>query len=121
MQRYEIVNGIVKIEGETNKAVMDEEGDKCVEGIESWLTHVKFLKLYQCINLEMGWHNLKCRKRSAWLLANCDENEWNCGWGGTWIVVPYLMSSICWFENVCYDLIFADIDFRAGWSGSQVS
>ena len=33
MQRYEIVNGVMKVEGETNEAMMDEEGDKSVEGI----------------------------------------------------------------------------------------
>ncbi|PPR94944.1 hypothetical protein GOBAR_AA25725 [Gossypium barbadense] len=43
-KRYEIVNGIVKVEGETNEAVMDEEGDKCVEekGVpDFWQTAMK--------------------------------------------------------------------------------
>ncbi|XP_022715144.1 nucleosome assembly protein 1;4-like [Durio zibethinus] len=43
-KRYEIVNGLVKVEGETNEAVMDKEGDKGVEekGVpDFWLTAMK--------------------------------------------------------------------------------
>ncbi|XWS20149.1 hypothetical protein CRYUN_Cryun31cG0075800 [Craigia yunnanensis] len=43
-KRYEIVNGVMKVEGETNEAVMDKEGDKIVEekGVpDFWLTAMK--------------------------------------------------------------------------------
>ncbi|XVF74406.1 hypothetical protein PTKIN_Ptkin13bG0108000 [Pterospermum kingtungense] len=43
-KRYEIVNGLMKVEGETNEAVMNEEGDKGAEekGVpEFWLTAMK--------------------------------------------------------------------------------
>lgn len=32
MQRYEIVNGVVEVEGVTNEAPMDQEEDKATEG-----------------------------------------------------------------------------------------
>ncbi|XVF25132.1 hypothetical protein REPUB_Repub13aG0187500 [Reevesia pubescens] len=43
-KRYEIVNGVIKVEGEKNEAVIDEEGDKGVEekGVpDFWLTAMK--------------------------------------------------------------------------------
>ncbi|XP_039070795.1 nucleosome assembly protein 1;4-like [Hibiscus syriacus] len=43
-KRYEIVNGIAKVEGETNEAMIDKEGDGCVEekGVpDFWLTAMK--------------------------------------------------------------------------------
>ncbi|XP_021293981.1 nucleosome assembly protein 1;4 isoform X2 [Herrania umbratica] len=43
-KRYEIVNGVLKVEGETNEAVMDGEGNKSAEenGVpDFWLTAMK--------------------------------------------------------------------------------
>ncbi|KAE8657491.1 Nucleosome assembly protein 1 [Hibiscus syriacus] len=41
-KRYEIVNGRAKVEGETNAAVIDKEGDGSVEGVpDFWLTAMK--------------------------------------------------------------------------------
>lgn len=45
LQRYEIVNGIVEVEGATNEALIDQEEDKATEGNFIVLSELYFLGL----------------------------------------------------------------------------
>lgn len=63
LQRYEIVNGVVEVEGVANEAPADKEEDKAAEGTSQ---NFNLLSILNHLSLNLMFDFIwKCRERSA--------------------------------------------------------
>ena len=69
MQRYEIVNGVVEVEGVTNESPMDQEEDKATEGIFIVLSKLYFLGFMFISPYSLCMFNTEKGVPNFWLTA----------------------------------------------------